>query len=167
MNVAVIGSCADLTEYQSNRVIADKLGEILARIKATVLFSIENDGDSLPTLTAKAAKEAGVTTIGFTHGQTQHDLSGAATQIIITNVERGGPREFLLISKAHIVIVLSGGSGTLMEIAMAYQQNKPIFAIKNTRGWAQKIPQYLDDRKRVAIQKVAIDEIEKRLETMK
>lgn len=46
----------------------------------------------------------------------------------------------------------TGGSGTLNEIAVAYQLNIPIISISNTGGWADKLAnQYLDDRKRFKI----------------
>ena len=49
-----------------------------------------------------------------------------------------------------IIIAISGGSGTLTEIAIAYQAGIPIIVIDKFKGWANKLSnKYLDDRKRV------------------
>jgi predicted Rossmann-fold nucleotide-binding protein len=51
-----------------------------------------------------------------------------------------------------VVIVIGGGAGTLSEIAIASQINKPIILIKNTGGWADQLnDDYLDSRKNARI----------------
>ena len=51
------------------------------------------------------------------------------------------------------VIALSGGSGTLTEIAIAYQANIPVVVLENTGGWSEKLAgRYLDARKRIKIE---------------
>ena len=58
-----------------------------------------------------------------------------------------------------MIIVLSGGSGTLTEIAVAYQGDIPIIAIKGTGGWADKLAdEYLDGRKRQKVYSVKTPE---------
>ena len=65
-------------------------------------------------------------------------------------MERGGGREFILVNSCDAIICVSGGSGTLTEIAIAYQSNIPIIVIENTKGWSEKLSgQFLDNRKRV------------------
>ena len=47
------------------------------------------------------------------------------------------------------VIAVSGGSGTLTELAIAYQGNIPMIAMKGVGGWSEKLADdYLDERKR-------------------
>lgn len=163
MKIAVIGNCSDIELFEPNKKIAKQVGEIIARLGFTLLFSIENDLNSLPIIAALSAKQNNCTTIGFTHGNETQDKLNASTEIIVTGMQRGGPREFTLISSADIIIAIGGGSGTLMELSMAYQQNKKIIAIKNTGGWAEKIPEFIDQRKRVAVNKIDINDLEKRL----
>lgn len=61
-------------------------------------------------------------------------------------------RNQLVVASGAAVIVIGGGAGTLSEIALASQINKPIFLIKNTGGWADKLTDdYLDNRKNTQI----------------
>ncbi len=64
----------------------------------------------------------------------------------------GLARDFLNALSADGVIVIGGASGTLSEICAAYMHKKPIVAIKNTGGMADKLAdQYLDHRQNVKI----------------
>ena len=48
-----------------------------------------------------------------------------------------------------VVVALSGGSGTLNEICVAYQANIPVIVLTGFGGWSDKLANtYLDDRKR-------------------
>ena len=47
------------------------------------------------------------------------------------------------------VIAISGGSGTLTELAIAYQADIPMVALKGYGGWADKLAdEYIDSRER-------------------
>jgi len=51
------------------------------------------------------------------------------------------------------LICINGGSGTLMEIAMAYQAGIPIVVIDKTGGWSERLKDtFLDDRRRIKIE---------------
>jgi len=70
--------------------------------------------------------------------------------VIPTGLDVG--RNQIVVASASVVIVIGGGAGTLSEIAIASQINKPIIMIKNTGGWADGInDDYLDDRKNARI----------------
>ena len=72
--------------------------------------------------------------------------------VIASGLERGGGRELALILSCNAVIALSGGSGTLTEMAIAYQANIPVIALTGSGGWSQKLAgKYLDERKRIKI----------------
>ena len=46
-------------------------------------------------------------------------------------------------------MAISGGSGTLNEITVAYQANIPVVVLGNTGGWSERLAgQYLDARER-------------------
>ena len=48
-----------------------------------------------------------------------------------------------------MIIAISGGSGTLTELAIAYQADIPMIVIGNTGGWSDRLAnQYFDNRKR-------------------
>lgn len=56
-------------------------------------------------------------------------------------------RNQLVVASGFAVIVLGGGAGTLSEIALASQINKPILLMKGSGGWADKLTDdYLDQR---------------------
>ena len=49
-----------------------------------------------------------------------------------------------------MVIAISGGSGTLTELAVAYQADIPMVALTGYGGWADKLAdRYLDTRNRI------------------
>ncbi len=56
-------------------------------------------------------------------------------------------RNIIIINTADILIAIGGGAGTLSEMAFAWQMNKPIFAVKQFGGWAEKLAgKTIDDR---------------------
>ena len=64
----------------------------------------------------------------------------------------GLARDFLTALSADGVIIIGGGSGTLSEVCVAYMHKRPIAAIKNTGGIAEKFAdQFLDQRQNVKI----------------
>ena len=64
----------------------------------------------------------------------------------------GLTRDFLTALSADGVIIVGGGSGTLSEMCAAYMHNKPMVAIRNTGGTADRfIDGYVDQRKNTKI----------------
>ena len=151
MQIGIIGSMADTKISKASQGLAWKIGREIARKGATLLFSFEKDFDSLPTIAAQACKNSGGQTVAFVSGE-RLDHQELDSVTINTGQLRGGGREFSLVLSCDAVICLGGGSGTLMEIAMAYQAGIPIIAIKNSGGWSSKLAgKFLDKRKRIKI----------------
>jgi uncharacterized protein (TIGR00725 family) len=48
-------------------------------------------------------------------------------------------RNALVVSSADAVVALGGGSGTLSEIALAWQYDKPIVALDIGEGWSARL----------------------------
>ena len=72
------------------------------------------------------------------------------TILVPCGLERGGGREFSLVLSCDVIIAIGGGSGTLNEIAVAYQAGIPIVVAQQFKGWAKKLSdKYLDDRNRL------------------
>lgn len=70
-----------------------------------------------------------------------------------SGLERGGGRELTLVLSCDAIIALNGGSGTLTEIAIAYQANIPVVVLENSGGWSEKLAGiYLDERRRIRIE---------------
>ena len=95
-----------------------------------------------------------------------HDRSGAATNLIhiepgwgrawernphpagIVRTDLGSMRNHLVIRSADLVVAVSGGSGTLSEMAIAWQEGKPIAALSGSGGWSAKLADTARDRRR-------------------
>ena len=96
------------------------------------------------------AKDAGGLTVGIIP-QSDPSFANQYCDIVIPS-GMGLARDFLNALSGDGVIIIGGGSGTLSETCAAYMHKKPIVAIKNSGGIAEKYAdQYLDHRKSVLI----------------
>lgn len=147
--IGVMGSAADLEYAQESRDIAYEIGKFIAQREGVFVYGAEKDVDSLPTVASRGAKDAGGLVVGITYGS-KKDIWEESTDIVIPcNLERGGGRETVLVNSCDSIIAISGGSGTLTELAIAYQANIPTVALKGYGGWADKLAgTYIDDRRR-------------------
>lgn len=96
------------------------------------------------------AKDAGGLTVGIIP-QNEPSFANEYCDIVIPS-GMGLARDFLNALSGDGVIIIGGGSGTLSETCAAYMYKKPIVALKNSGGIAEKYAdQYLDHRKSVLI----------------
>jgi uncharacterized protein (TIGR00725 family) len=168
--IGVMGSAADLKYSKEIELIAEDVGELIAKSGNIVVYGAEKDYDSLSTSAARGAKKANGLTVGVTYGKGKDIYDKENTDVlIVTGLERGGGREFVLVNSCDAIIAISGGSGTLTEIAIAYQLGIPIVVIEGTGGWADKLKNtFLDGRERLKIisvktPKEAVDYVVKQL----
>lgn len=81
----------------------------------------------------------------------------------------GYARNVLVVATADVVVAVGGGAGTLSELAMAWQLDKPIVALEVT-GWSRRLAgQAIDERPRDPIARAgspeeAIELVRKALE---
>jgi uncharacterized protein (TIGR00725 family) len=150
IQIGVMGSAADTRYSKDIEKIAEQIGELIAKSGNLTVYGAEKDYDSLSTAAARGAKRANGITIGVTYGKDKNIYDKENTDIIIvTGLERGGGREFVLVNSCDVLIAVSGGSGTLTEIAIAYQSDIPTIVIENTGGWSNKLANsYIDNRER-------------------
>ena len=151
LQIGVMGSAADLKYNKETLKFAKELGKLIAQSKNILVYGAEKDYTSLSTEAAKVASKNGGITVGVAGGS-KKEVYGRfrPTVLISSGQEIGGGREFTLVTSCDVIIALSGGSGTLTEIAIAYQANIPIITINNFGGWSEKLSnEYLDDRKRL------------------
>lgn len=155
LQIGVMGSAADLTYAAEAEMVAIKLGKLIAESGNILLFGAEKDSDSLSTAAARGAKKAGGLTVGVTYGKGQAIWQPECADVIIpSGLERGGGRELVLVLSCDVVIAISGGSGTLTELAIAYQADIPMIALTGYGGWADKLADtYFDGRKRRKVEK--------------
>ncbi|VVB78906.1 Uncharacterised protein [uncultured archaeon] len=150
LQIGVMGSAADLNYKKKIEEAAEKVGELIAKSGNITVYGAEKDYDSLSTAAARGAKKAGGITVGVTYGKGNEIYDKENTDItIVTGLERGGGREFVLVNSCDAIIALSGGSGTLTELAIAYQLDIPMIVIRGSGGWSDKLSDsYFDERKR-------------------
>lgn len=150
LQIGVMGSAADLGYESKINDIAFEIGKLIASFGCVMVYGAEKDSDSLSTNAARGAKSAGGFIMGVTYGKTPDvwgEMKDLTDCMVCTGMERGGGREFVLVSSCDAIIAIWGGSGTLNEITIAYQKKIPIFVMKGTGGWADKLTdQYLDER---------------------
>lgn len=119
----------------------------------------------------KAAAQGSHDSNGLTVGIIPQDDPSFANEFcdIVIPSGMGLARDFLNALSADGIIIVGGGSGTLSEICAAYMHKKPMVAIRNTGGSADKfIDGYVDHRKNVKIIGVdtAKDAVKKILELL-
>lgn len=149
--IGIMGSAADLNYSQSAKECAIRLGELIAESNNILVYGAEKEYSSLSTNAAIAADKKGGLTVGITYGKDRNTYGDFKPTILIPcGLEIGGGREFTLILACDAIIAISGGSGTLTEMAIAYQANIPIVVIDQYGGWAKKLSnKYLDKRHRL------------------
>jgi len=147
--IGVMGSAADLKYDETTQQIAEKIGELIGERDGILVFGAEKDVDSLSTAACRGAKKAGGLTLGVTYGKNKDIWQKDADIIIPSGLERGGGREMVLVLACDAVIAVGGGSGTLTELAIAYQADIPMIGIEGVGGWSDTLANtYIDDRKR-------------------
>jgi uncharacterized protein (TIGR00725 family) len=150
LQIGVMGSAADLKYGKETEKIAEKVGELIAKSGNITVYGAEKDYDSLSTAAARGAKKMNGLTVGVTYGKGKDIYDKDNTDVlIVSGLERGGGREFVLINSCDAIITISGGSGTLTETAIAYQLDIPMIAIKGYGGWSDKLADtFIDSRER-------------------
>jgi uncharacterized protein (TIGR00725 family) len=144
-----MGSAADLQYTQAVADVAFQLGELIAEKNGILFFGAEKDVDSLSTAACRGAQSKGGLAVGITYGKGKDIIQSTADVIIPSGLERGGGREMVLALACDAIIAISGGSGTLNELAVAYQADIPTIALHGYGGWADKLAdEYMDGRKR-------------------
>ena len=151
LQIGVIGSNSDLKYGKELESIAENIGKIIAEKNCILLFGAEKT-DSLSTVACKGAKKKDGIVVAVSPNKDKEIFQKDVDVIISTGSNIGGGREFVFILSCDAIIVIGGGSGTLGEIAIAYQANIPIIVLENSGGWAGKLANsFLDERKRELI----------------
>lgn len=151
-----MGSAADLKYSKDMEKLAEEVGYWVAKKGATLVFGAEKDYDSLSSAACRGAKAAKGLTVGVTYGKGMDIVEKNADVVIASGLERGGGRELTLVLSCDAIIAISGGSGTLTEIAIAYQANIPVVVLKGTGGWSEKLAgKFIDGRNRFRVEAVS------------
>ena len=124
-HIGVMCSAADLNYGDEAQKAAEKVGELIAQSGNITVYGAEKDYDSLSTAAARGAKKVNGITVGVTYSKGKDIYDKENTDVlVVSGLERGGGREFVLINTCDAIITISGGSGTLTETAIAYHPAK-------------------------------------------
>ena len=151
IQIGVMGSAEDLNYSKEALEWAKEIGKEIANSNNILVYGAEKGYSSLSTNAAMEASKCGGITVGVTPGK-KKDIYGEyrPTILIPCGLEMGGGREFTLVLSCDVVIAIGGGSGTLTEMAIAYQAGIPIVCLNKFDGWAKEMSnKYFDERKRL------------------
>lgn len=151
IQIGIMGSAADLNYGEEAEKFAKKIGKLIAESGNILVYGAEKEYSSLSTNAAIEASKNGGITVGVAGGKDKKIYGDFKPDVLINSgLEIGGGREFTLVLSTDVIIAISGGSGTLTEMAIAYQAGIPIVTVPNFEGWAKKVNNaYIDDRKRI------------------
>lgn len=122
MIISVIGdSSCDKNIYR----IAEEVGKLIAE-KGWILITGGLGG--VMEAASKGAKEAGGITVGILPGFSKEDANKYIGIPITTGLSHA--RNIIVARSADALIAISGGYGTLSEIAIALKLGKPVIGIK-------------------------------------
>lgn len=147
-----MGSAGDVRYSKAAEQAAYRLGQQVAVAGAILFFGAEKDVDSLSTAACRGAKSKGGLTVGVTYDKGKGIVQRDADIIIPCGLVRGGGRELVLSLACDSIICISGGSGTLTEIAVAYQADIPVVGLRGYGGCTDEyVGRYIDSRKRMKV----------------
>ena len=151
IQIGIMGSAADLKYSDDALNFAKELGRLIAKSGNILVYGAEKEYTSLSTEAAKIATKNGGITIGVAGGKSKKIFGKFRPTVLINSgLEIGGGREFTLVLSCDVIIAISGGSGTLTEMAIAYQAGIPIIVVDKFGGWAEKLSdKFIDDRNRL------------------
>ena len=151
LQIGIMGSAADLKYSDEALDFAKELGKLIAKSGNVLVYGAEKEYTSLSTEAAKVATKNGGITIGVAGGKSKKVFGKFRPTVLINSgLEIGGGREFTLVLSCDVIIAISGGSGTLTEMAIAYQAGIPIIVVDKFGGWSEKLSnKYIDDRNRL------------------
>ena len=151
IQIGVMGSAADLNYSEEALNFAKELGKLIAESNNILVYGAEKEYTSLSTEAAKVASENNGITVGVAGGKSKNIYGEFRPTVLINSgLEIGGGREFNLVLSCDVIVAISGGSGTLTEIAIAYQAGIPIIVVDKFGGWAKKLSnKFVDDRNRL------------------
>ncbi|NMC68673.1 MAG: TIGR00725 family protein [Myxococcales bacterium] len=145
-NVAVVGSASPNAEVL---VLAAQVGALIRRLGCNLVCGGMAGVMAAACRGFQEAKEGlppGPVAVGILPGEDPAQANPWVDAAVATGM--GFARNALVVRSADAVVAVGGGSGTLSEIAFAWQANRPIIALVPGGGWSQILAgDKLDDRR--------------------
>ncbi len=121
MNISVIGAG---TCNKDTYTIAEHVGTLIAQKGATL---VTGGLSGVMEAASKGAREAGGIVVGILPGFSKEEANNYVTIPVTTGLSHA--RNVIVVRSADAVIAISGGYGTLSEIAIALKIGKPVIGI--------------------------------------
>lgn len=151
IRIGVIGQSGDIP--QEIQQLAHEVGREIA-LRGAILLTGGTTG--VMEFASRGAKEADGLVVGILPGDTL-DVANEFIDIPITTGLGFDYRSLILVHSSDILIMVSGGNGTLGELSAAYLNRKPVVVLEPSGGWAGKVRTvayeevYLDERKSIKL----------------
>jgi len=142
--VAIIGS----SEADEQMIeVAEQAGRLIAELGAAV---VTGGRDGIMAAASKGCADAGGTVIAVTPHTQMDDVNPYAHYHIPTGM--GWVRNAITGIAGDVVLVIGGAAGTLSEIAYAWMHDRPVVALSESGGWAQRLAgESVDHRRKDAV----------------
>jgi len=142
--IAVIGVDADLPD--AVEAMAEQIG---ADIADTGFALVCGGRSGVMEAACRGAKNKGGLTVGILPSQDGSDANPYVDVIVPTGI--GYARNSIVVSSADAVIAVNGSTGTLSEIAMALNYQKPVIVVKGSGGVADRVKDAFPDDERIQL----------------
>lgn len=138
--VAIIGSSeAD----QRMLALAEQAGGVVAKVGAAL---VTGGRDGIMAAASKGCAEAGGVVIAVTPHTDMDEVNAYAHYHIPTGM--GWARNVITGIAGDVILIVGGAAGTLSEIAYAWMYDRPIIALSESGGWAERLAgQSIDHRR--------------------
>jgi len=162
--VAIIGSASGLTKH--DRLEVEKLSRFLA-LDGCDLVTGGMGGVMRAVSRGHYRSNSTSSLIHLTPGWESNKIINPYPSSNV-QTKMGEMRNTLVVRSADAVIAISGGAGTLSEIALAWQNGLPVACYGSMGGWSERLAgQTLDDRRDdVMIQLNSMEDVETWLNTI-
>lgn len=120
-------------------VLAEALGAALARAGLSLVCGGRGGVMEAACRGVWAARSspAHAITLGIMPGTDRSEANSYLDVVLPTGL--GLARNTLVALAGDAVVAVGGGTGTLSEVAMAWQHGRPVFALLGAGGWAERL----------------------------
>ncbi|MFH0863115.1 MAG: TIGR00725 family protein [Candidatus Altiarchaeota archaeon] len=136
--IAVIGHDGEVPPEVEE--MAEQIGEDIARHDCILICGGRS---GIMEAACRGARKAGGRTVGILPSLDGHDANKYVDIGITTGM--GYARNSLVVSSADAVIAINGSTGTLSEIGMALNYDRPVVVVEGSGGVADRIKEAFPD----------------------
>ncbi|MEM2144866.1 MAG: TIGR00725 family protein [Candidatus Jordarchaeaceae archaeon] len=127
LQVGVIGNDGYISEKV--KLLAEKMGRLIA---ARGMILVCGGHSGVMEAAARGAKAGGGITVGIIPESDKSRANPFCDIVIATGIGRA--RNLVVVNSSDVVVAISGGAGTLSEIALALAENKRVIVLKGSGG---------------------------------